>query len=96
MVFNATFNNISAISWRSVLLLEETRVPGETHRPAAGHLQTLSHNVVHLAWTGFELTTLVVIGIDCIGSCKSNYHMIMDTAAPGYGNWSVVRYNVIQ
>jgi len=26
MVFNATFNNISAISWRSVLLVEETRV----------------------------------------------------------------------
>ena len=24
MVFNATFNNISVISWRSVLLLEET------------------------------------------------------------------------
>jgi hypothetical protein len=31
MVFNATFNNISAISWRSVLLVEETRVPGENH-----------------------------------------------------------------
>ena len=29
MVFNATFNNISAISWRSVLLLEETGVPVE-------------------------------------------------------------------
>jgi membrane-associated HD superfamily phosphohydrolase len=28
MVFNATFNNISVISWRSVLLVEETRVPG--------------------------------------------------------------------
>jgi len=26
MVFNATFNNISAISWRSVLLVEETGV----------------------------------------------------------------------
>jgi len=24
MVFNATFNNISVISWRSVLLVEET------------------------------------------------------------------------
>ena len=33
MVFNDTFNNISAISWRSVLLGEETRVPGENHRP---------------------------------------------------------------
>jgi len=27
MVFNATFNNISVISWRSVLLVEETGVP---------------------------------------------------------------------
>ena len=34
MVFNATFNNISFISWRSVLLVEET---GENHRPAASH-----------------------------------------------------------
>ena len=30
MVFNATFNNISAISWRSVLLVEETGVPEKT------------------------------------------------------------------
>ena len=30
----------------------------------------------------FKFTTLVVIGIDCIGSCKSNYHMITTTAAP--------------
>jgi len=36
MVFNATFNNISVISWRSVLLVEETGGPGETHRPVAG------------------------------------------------------------
>ena len=28
---------------------------------------------VHLAWTGFELATAVVIGTDCTGSCKSNY-----------------------
>jgi hypothetical protein len=32
MVFNATFNNISVISWWSVLLVEETGVPGETCR----------------------------------------------------------------
>ena len=33
MVFNVTFNNISinVISWRSVLLVEENRVPGENH-----------------------------------------------------------------
>jgi hypothetical protein len=34
MVFNATFNNISVISWRSVLLVEETEVTGENHRTA--------------------------------------------------------------
>ena len=30
VVFNATFNNISVISWQSVLLVEETRVPENT------------------------------------------------------------------
>ena len=30
MVFNVTFNNISVISWRSVLLLEETREKTKT------------------------------------------------------------------
>ena len=46
IVFNATFNNISVISWRSVLLVEEIGVPGEYHRPVASHWQTLSNNVV--------------------------------------------------
>ena len=36
MVFNATFNNISVILWRSVLLAEET---GENHWPVASHWQ---------------------------------------------------------
>jgi hypothetical protein len=43
MVFNITFNNISAISWWSVLLVKET---SENHCPVASHWQTLSHNVV--------------------------------------------------
>ena len=37
MVFNATFNTISVISWRSVLLVEETGGPGENHRHVASH-----------------------------------------------------------
>jgi hypothetical protein len=37
MVFNASFNNISAIYWWSVLLVEETGVPGEIHGPTASH-----------------------------------------------------------
>jgi hypothetical protein len=46
MVFTATFNNIAIISWRSVLLVEETGVPGGNHQPVASHWQTLSHTVV--------------------------------------------------
>jgi hypothetical protein len=37
MVFNATFNNISVISWRLVLLVEETGALEENHQPAARH-----------------------------------------------------------
>jgi hypothetical protein len=43
MVSNATFSNISAISWLWGLLMEETGVPGENHRPVPRHWQTLSH-----------------------------------------------------
>jgi hypothetical protein len=46
MVLNATFNNISVITWQSVLLVEKTEVLGENHRPATSHWQTLSHYVV--------------------------------------------------
>jgi hypothetical protein len=38
MVFNASFNNILAILWRSVLLVEE--------KLATNHYQTLPHNIV--------------------------------------------------
>ena len=46
MVFNTTFNNISVIVWRLVLLVKETGVPGESHQTVASHGRTLSHNVV--------------------------------------------------
>jgi len=76
MVFNANFNNISVISWRSVFLVEETGVPGENHRPAASRLQNLAHNVVS------STPRLSVIRTDCIGSSKSNYHSIMTMTVP--------------
>jgi hypothetical protein len=65
MVFNATFNNISVISWRSVLSMEETGVPGEKH------WQNLSLHVVSSTprYEGFELTTLVMIDTVCTVSC---------------------------
>jgi hypothetical protein len=42
LVFNATFSNISAISWQPVLVVEEAGVPGENHRPWASNWLTLS------------------------------------------------------
>ena len=67
MVFNATLNNASAISWRSVLLVEETGVP---QKKTTTYWQTFSHNVVwvHLGMSGIWTQTIVVIGTDCIGS----------------------------
>ena len=63
------FNYISAILWRSYLLVEETRVPAENHRPIACHWQTLSHKCcIDLAMNGVRTHTSVVIGIDCIDS----------------------------
>jgi hypothetical protein len=70
MVFNATFNNIS------VLLVEETE-----YSEKITDLHQVTDKVYHIMlccieytspWTGFKLTTLVVIGNDCIGTCKSN------------------------
>ena len=46
MVLNTTFNNILVISWRSVLLVDETKVPGKKHWSVANHWQTLSNKVV--------------------------------------------------
>jgi hypothetical protein len=39
MVFKATFNNISVISWWSVLLVEEAEVPGENHRQLSDNIK---------------------------------------------------------
>jgi len=41
-VFNATFSNISAISWQPVVVVEEAGVPGENHRPWASNWSALS------------------------------------------------------
>ena len=54
MVLNTTFNNILVISWMWVLLVEETRVPGENHPHATSHGQTLSHNALSIEYTSPE------------------------------------------
>jgi len=84
MVFNATVNNSSDISWQSVLSVGETGGSGENHLPVASHWQTLSIMVYTSPCSRFELTTSVVICTDCLGSSKSNYHTITARTAPFY------------
>ena len=51
MVFNATFNNISVISWWSVLLAEETGVPRENYQPSKLYILYLLDKVFISEWS---------------------------------------------
>ena len=65
-MFNATFNNISAISWRSVLLVQEIGVPGENHWATASHWQTLSHNVVsNCSFSNHKILVISIVTMHC-------------------------------
>jgi hypothetical protein len=76
MVFNATLNNISVMSWRSILLVEKTGVPGENHDlpQVTDKLYSIILDRVHLVFkAGFQLTTLAGIGTDFIRSGTRQY-----------------------
>ena len=80
MIFNTTFNNIQVISCQSVLLETETGVPRESHRPVASHWQNfITKCCIEYTspWVGFELTTFLMIGTGCTGSCKSNINVLI-------------------
>ena len=65
MMFKATCNNISVMSWWSVLLVEETGVLGETTDLSQVTDKLLSHNVIS----------------STSRHCKSNYHTIKTMTA---------------
>jgi hypothetical protein len=80
------FNSISVIYrggqfywWRKTEYPEKTT---DLPQVADTHL-TYSCIEYTSPWAGFDLT-LVVIGTDCIGSCKFNYHTITSTTVPLY------------
>ena len=88
MVFNNTLNN-SSVTWPSVLLVEETWIPGENHLTNFNDIIVFNS----LPWTEFKLNH------DCIGSCKSNYHTFtcMTTKAHLgiYNNYNFMLKNIL-
>jgi len=85
MMFNATINKIClnqrhfqqyfSYMWRSVLFK-----PPFCRKSLTNFIIILYR--VHIVWAGFELTTSVVIGTDCIYSCKSYYNTTTATTNP--------------
>jgi hypothetical protein len=81
MVFNATFNKISVISWKSFILVEDPEKTTDLSQVTDKLDHIMLYIYIFTPCSRFEPTTSVVIGTDCISS-KSNYHMIMATTAP--------------
>jgi hypothetical protein len=67
MVLNTSFNNISSIFWLFVLLVEEIGITTDLSQVTDKLVNKMMYRE-HLAMRAIR--TLVVIGIDCTGSCK--------------------------
>ena len=76
VVFNATFNNISVISWQSVLLVEKNGVPEKKNTDKLHHLMFY---LVHFEMSGFRTNNIR-------GEC----HTITTTVTP-YGFWTILK-----
>jgi hypothetical protein len=92
-VLSATFNNISAISWRSVLLVEETGRPGENHRSVASHWQTLSHNVEHVLFYYYCFDCLRPVSCAHNVDCVSGFRILLTFTYKFYNVLLYVIYN---
>jgi len=68
VVLNATFNNISVISWRSVSLVEEIGVPEENHRPVASHCD---RSVISPGTVGSQIIMNVIKDVPAIQALYS-------------------------
>jgi hypothetical protein len=93
-----TNKNPCKIFWLcAVVYLHFSRFIGRGNQRKPSHWQTLSHMLYTSPWMRIKLAISVVIGTDCIGSCKSNYHMNPATTAPilhgDCGNFSHFWYN---
>jgi hypothetical protein len=77
-----TSKKICAIRWSQLVTFcsRRTRWKPSACRKSLTHFYHIM--LCTSPWARFELTTSVVIGTDCIGSCKSNYHTITVTTAP--------------
>jgi hypothetical protein len=64
-------------------------------KPSTCRKSLTSYHIKLYMWTSlcsrFELTTSVVIGTDCIGSCKCNYHTITATTV-SLRHWCSILY----
>ena len=79
-MLNATFNNISVISWLSVSLVEKSEKTTDLPTSNYDKLYHIMLYQVHLAMSCIQTYNFVLIGTDSTVSCQSNYHAT--TAVP--------------